>query len=168
VLHGLAPLPAAEGRSLVPLLRGEALAPLPAVTEHKRGLRVTSEEFAYLVGIESAAGGAAAGVTAGGAAGEAARGGTGEVAGGAAGETARGATGGRRGSERLYDRRRDPAETRDVAAAEPEALAQMRRAAREHRGRARPDVGPAAPELPVDARTRDALRALGYLDAPGD
>ncbi len=47
-LVGAEPLPAAEGRSLAPLLRGEPLAPLAAVTEYGRHTRVTAERYSLL------------------------------------------------------------------------------------------------------------------------
>lgn len=48
-LMELPPLPRAEGRSLVPLLRGDALPPLPVITQHHEGYRVTSATYAMIV-----------------------------------------------------------------------------------------------------------------------
>jgi arylsulfatase A-like enzyme len=118
-LHGLAPLAGAEGRSLLPLLRGEPLPELPAISEHRSWLRVADDDHSYLV-LRSRA-------------------------------------------ERLYARGRDPGETTDLAAAEPEVLARMRRLAEAHRRRPRP-AAPPPESAPVDDDTREALRALGYAD----
>ncbi len=47
-LLGLPPLPAAEGRSLVPLLHGHPLAPQPAITEYGQRMRVTDRRFSLV------------------------------------------------------------------------------------------------------------------------
>jgi len=48
-LEGLPPLPGAEGRSLVPLLDGGTLAPIPAVSELGWRWRVTGDPFALIL-----------------------------------------------------------------------------------------------------------------------
>ncbi len=48
-LVGAPELPGAEGRSLGPLLRGEALPPLPAITEHGVRARVTGDRLSLVV-----------------------------------------------------------------------------------------------------------------------
>ena len=118
-LHGLAPLAVAEGRSVLPLLRGLPQPALPAISEHRSWLRVADDDHSYLV-LRSDA-------------------------------------------ERLYARRDDPGETRDLTAAAPEVLARMRSLADAHRRRARPVVPPPGAAV-VDEETREALRALGYAD----
>ena len=61
----------------------------------------------------------------------------------------------------LYDRRSDPAETTDVAAAHPAQAERLRAVLRAARLRA-PTA--AAPAGPLDRETEEHLRALGYLD----
>lgn len=53
-LEGLPPMPGAEGRSLVPLLEGAALPPVPAVSELAWRWRVTGDPFALVIERERA------------------------------------------------------------------------------------------------------------------
>lgn len=66
------------------------------------------------------------------------------------------------GDEELYDLAADPGETRDLAAEEPAILAELRRALRLHLadpGRTRRK----APAAVLDRKTVDQIRALGYM-----
>ncbi|MDJ0786593.1 MAG: sulfatase-like hydrolase/transferase [Myxococcota bacterium] len=114
-----APGVVAEGRSLRPALEGAALESVPAVSEHKRGYRVTTDRHALLVGKDG---------------------------------------------ERLFDLIEDPGETRDLLEARPEVAERLRQTLAAHRERPRPELAPAPEAEPLDPETREALRALGYLE----
>jgi hypothetical protein len=68
--------------------------------------------------------------------------------------------------ERLYDLETDPDETRDVSEAHPLELERHRAFLRAYTAKASHST-PAAPnalDAEIDARTRERLRSLGYLD----
>lgn len=62
----------------------------------------------------------------------------------------------------LYDVASDPGERVDLAAGQPEQVAEMRRILARHRTRDR--LVPVAEERSLDARTAESLRAIGYGD----
>ena len=67
--------------------------------------------------------------------------------------------------ERLYDLETDPDETRDVSEAHPLELERHRAFLRAYAANASLRAPAAkAPGREIDARTRERLRALGYLD----
>ena len=63
--------------------------------------------------------------------------------------------------EQLYDLATDPAQTRDLARADPDALQRMA-AEWQHWNRSRPIRGGA--DLELDARELEQLRELGYVE----
>jgi arylsulfatase A-like enzyme len=65
-----------------------------------------------------------------------------------------------RGREELYDLDADPAETRDIAAEQPDLLARLRTLWEQLRDRRGSDHR--ATRAPVDAQTEEMLRSLGY------
>ena len=72
---------------------------------------------------------------------------------------------------RLYDLKEDPGETRDVAPSNPDVVASFRSLLdrQDERDRAlATHVGPAARPVELDESLQRELRALGYLDDPGD
>jgi arylsulfatase len=75
--------------------------------------------------------------------------------------------------EELYDLSADPFELHDVLDAQPEAAETLRRAMAEHlsaqkRRRAELGGGTQAPRSAADPEIVEQLRALGYVDAPGE
>jgi arylsulfatase A-like enzyme len=66
------------------------------------------------------------------------------------------------GSVSLYDGRSDPGETRDVASEHPGLTRALRDRIRAHQARDRPGAGASA--RPIDPRTIEMLRELGYVE----
>jgi arylsulfatase A-like enzyme len=69
-----------------------------------------------------------------------------------------------RAAEELYDLRADPAETRNLAAEQPERLAALRAALERRLAAAPPPRARARTAPKVDAETARQLRALGYTE----
>jgi arylsulfatase A-like enzyme len=72
----------------------------------------------------------------------------------------------RDGSEELYDLRADPGETENLAREETEALNELRRRLPEILSalRKEPSLAPEKEDAAMDARVREQLKALGYLE----
>ena len=69
----------------------------------------------------------------------------------------------RRGVDHLYDLDADPAETRDLAAQEPDALAELREILARHEARELVVEPGEVEDAEVDEQTRELLEALGYV-----
>lgn len=67
------------------------------------------------------------------------------------------------GSHALYDLERDPEESRNLLEREPERARELR-ARLERFVAGLPEPAVAGPEIEVDAETREALKAMGYLE----